>query len=329
MSLRSSSPALRVLWRIAKTLAAGACIAFVVARTNLVEVGSALGRVGSDALAVVALLAVSHVAALALRWRAALRSLGEAPRFLPLLGDLLVGTAYNSVLPSTVGGDVARAYRCATRAAHPPAALASIALERVVGFLCLAAVPFLGLALGARDAPAVFFGVTSAATAVFAILLVFLHVPLVLLARLVSLLSGRAGAFVAETAADLERVRPGGRFAVAGWSLVYQAFSMATFLVVSRSWPEPAPARAVLIGVPVAMILSALPVTIGGIGLRESLFVAVLGRLGVASGQALLMAAVWGFEWLALAIVGAVLVPATRLSPRETARPDGSPPARL
>jgi glycosyltransferase 2 family protein len=309
------SPRARVwLWRLVKVLAAFACIAFVLTRADLGQVGTAMRNVGARSLFVLAALAACHVVTLTLRWRAALRSLGEDPRFLPLMGDLLVGAAYNSVLPSTVGGDVVRAYRCATRVKHPPAAVASIALERVIGFLCLSVVPLLGLLLGSLDAPAILLSVSLAATAVFGALLAFLHVPLAVLGRIVAPVAPKIAAFVSETAADLRAVRTKGRLVVALWSMVYQALSMAFFLVVAGSWQAPASPQAVLIGVPIAMILSSLPITIGGIGLRESLFVAVLGKLGVPGGQALFMAFIWGIEWLVLALLGAVLVAATRLS---------------
>jgi uncharacterized membrane protein YbhN (UPF0104 family) len=278
-------------------------------------------KVGYQSLLVLAALAGCHVVTLTLRWRAALRSLGEEPRFLPLLGDLLVGAAYNSVLPSTVGGDLARAYRCATRVNHPPAAVASIALERVIGFLCLSIVPFLGLLLGQRDAPAIFLTVSFAATVAFGALLALLHLPLALLSRILEPVAPRIAAFVGETAADLRAVRAGGRLVVAGWSMVYQALSMAFFFIVASSWQEPAPTRAVLIGVPIAMILSSLPVTIGGIGLRESMFVAVLGPLGLSGAEALVLALVWGAEWLLLAIAGAAVLAGTRL-PGPESSPD-------
>src|SRR5664280_392133 len=173
------------LVRIVMVSAACGCSAFVVTRANPREVGTAMMRVGYRSLAVIAALAGCHVLTLTLRWRAALRSLGEEPRFLSLLGDLMVGAAYNSVLPSTVGGDVARAYRCATRVNHPPAAVASIALERIIGFLCLSIVPFFGLLLGQRDAPAIFLTVSFAATVAFGALLALLHVPLAFLSRII------------------------------------------------------------------------------------------------------------------------------------------------
>ncbi len=310
-----NAPRARVwLWRGAKGLAACACIAFVVSRVDPRQVGSAIADLGSGSLVVLVALAGSHVATLALRWRCALRSLGERVRFMPLLGDLLVGVAYNSILPSTVGGDVARAVRCATRVSHPPAAAASIALERVIGFLCLSVVPLFGLLFGSRDAPAVLLTVSVVATAAFGTLLAFLHAPLALLGRLLVPVAPGTGAFIGEMAADLRGVHARGRLAVAGWSMAYQVASMLSFAVVARSWESPATLRAVLVGVPVAMILSSLPVTIGGVGLRESLFVAVLGPLGLSGGLALFMAFVWGIEWLVFALIGAVLVVVTRLS---------------
>ena len=58
-----------------------------------------------------------------------------------------------------------------------------------------------------------------------------------------------------------------------------------------------------------------IPVTIGGLGLREGLFVAILGRLGVESDVALGLAAQWLASSVGFAIVGAVVALVSRPRP--------------
>ena len=132
------------------------------------------------------------------------------------------------------------------------------------------------------------------AAVAFVCFLVFLHVPLEILAAVVKPIHPGAGAFVAEAAGDVRRVHARARLVIAGWSFVYLALVMTSFVVVARAWSDPAPLRALLIGIPVAIILSTIPITIGGLGLRESLFVAILGKLDVSGAEALFLALFWG-----------------------------------
>ena len=74
-----------------------------------------------------------------------------------------------------------------------------------------------------------------------------------------------------------------------------------------------------MVGVPIVHVLSMVPITIGGLGLREGLFVAILGRLGVESDVALGLAAQWLASSLMFAIAGAV-VAVVDPSPRATVK---------
>ena len=67
---------------------------------------------------------------------------------------------------------------------------------------------------------------------------------------------------------------------------------------------------------PLVFVLSMVPLTLGGHGLREGLFVAILGGLGVPAGVALGLAA--GF--LAASVLVAALAAAEALAPGPVAR---------
>jgi uncharacterized membrane protein YbhN (UPF0104 family) len=61
-----------------------------------------------------------------------------------------------------------------------------------------------------------------------------------------------------------------------------------------------------------------LPLTIGGHGLREGVYLGVLGALGVLPGVALGLSALWLASSLLFAAIGALVVLQTR-KPRATA----------
>jgi glycosyltransferase 2 family protein len=302
-----------------------ACFVFIIRR---IRGGDFWGTVGAlDTSTVLALIALSFLLAvsLSLRWWSALRRLGEHVPFPAILGDLLVGMAFNSILPSTIGGDVARVYRSAMRVERPGAAFAAVALERVVGLLCLAVVPAAGLLIVPVTGQPVLLGIALGALVVFGALLAFLHVPIRLAGRALARLAPRLAASLTDTARDLRELPVRARLEVAGWSLLYQAFAMTSFFVVARRWHDPSAPSAILVGIPIALILSALPITIGGLGLRESLFVSILARFGMDPSRALTLAFTWGMQWLFLTLVGSLVLLVTHV--RRPARSPDAPAA--
>jgi uncharacterized membrane protein YbhN (UPF0104 family) len=313
------------LWTLAKVALVVACIAFVIGRVDAAALPSDLMTLGRESWGVLGGLAALHVLALGLRWRAALLQLGERVPLPAVLGDLLVGVTYNSLLPSTVGGDVVRAYRCATRVQRESSALASIALERVIGLLCLAAVPLVGLLATLHDAPRTLLFVSLGASAAFAVAVAGLHLPFQLTARVVPTAFPRLAAFARETAEGLRQIGPAARGRIAIWSLLYQALVAVSFVVVARALSTPHALRAVLVGVPIALVLAAIPISIGGFGVREGAFVAVLGPLGVTPSHALVMSLFWALEWLLIGVAGGVVIMVTRLAPRTWPTREPSP----
>ena len=62
-----------------------------------------------------------------------------------------------------------------------------------------------------------------------------------------------------------------------------------------------------MILMPPVILLSLLPVSIGGWGVRESVMVFVLGLIGIASEQALLLSVLLGLAGMAISLPGWIL----------------------
>ncbi len=228
-----------------------------------------------------------------IRWRRVLHYLGHAQDFRALMADMLVGRALNLVLPTQVGGDVARAVR-SSRRVGPGDAWAAVLYERLFGMLVLALFPALGLPFLRAEVPLGVGGSVLGSILVLVLVLGFadraLGLASVWTARLPTL---------SETLKSLRDAFRGGlssrsaRFETAFWSVLNHGLNFTMLILAALSWDQPGLVGAVLIGVPLALIAAMLPISFGGHGLRESLFVVMLGLLGVSSERALALSVVW------------------------------------
>jgi len=246
-------------------------------------------------------LVAGNVVAGAIRWRVLLHAYGATT--VPSLGRLVylyfVAFFYNNYLPGAVAGDVGRGV--VTREAFgdggATGALAVVLVERALGLFALFALLALGLAIagGSIDAGALWWwtalGVAGSCVLVAAI-------PIA--RRLAPHLPGP----LARIASRLPELRDRRAFAIAiGLSIVTQALiALAGWILLAALGPIDLGAS--LLVVPLAAATTFLPITVGGAGAREAVYVALCGRLfGMPEADAL--AASLGL-WLAHLAVGAL-----------------------
>ncbi len=305
----ASLPLRRILSALAKAALSGLLIALILWRVPLAKAFDGLASLSFAAILAALVLTFAFPAIAALRWKRALHRLGTQVPWVPLLADTLVSSTYNMLLPTQIGGDVVRALRCARRASRPSHAWSSALFERLVGLVALAllAVPGLAMAPGAR--PQITLAV--AAFASLAGILVFAApAPFRFAARLIAKRSQSVANLGSHLAEDLSGplATLSARLEMLAWSLLYQAVGLGLLAVVVLDWGRPDLCWAILGAVPLALVLTLLPVSIAGLGVRESLFVVLLGQFGVPSDRALSLALIWLASALLLALAGAVVV---------------------
>ncbi|MDB4973967.1 MAG: rane protein of unknown function [Myxococcaceae bacterium] len=234
-------------------------------------------------------------------------------RLRDLLIDQQIGTAYNIVLPSTVGGDVMRGLRAQQRLGGAGAGRAAVAwsavlLDRLIGLLALVLAPLTGLLLGLGPASGALLRVTAATVMVLLPLVVFAGRLSRLLASLARSRSERIYELATQISDVLELGVPAVRWRALFWSLAYQLSVYGFFHVAAFAFGIPLSVAftAIWIGLPLAFVLSTLPVTIGGLGLRESLFVGILGLCGVDAASALAFSILWSAQGLVTAAAGII-----------------------
>jgi uncharacterized membrane protein YbhN (UPF0104 family) len=126
---------------------------FLLTRVDLSHVKQVVDYVSLPLLAAgaAALLATSSPSAL--RWHVVLGAETTSPGPWTLLKIVLVGLFFNQVLPSGVGGDAVRAWRCHRLGIGVAAAIRSLVLDRVSGYLVLVVLFAAGLPVLLRVLP--------------------------------------------------------------------------------------------------------------------------------------------------------------------------------
>ncbi|MEI7892737.1 MAG: lysylphosphatidylglycerol synthase transmembrane domain-containing protein [Myxococcales bacterium] len=301
-------------WTAVKALATLGMVGVVLWKVPLREVGSRLAQLGPMDIALLVLVTVAQVGTGVVRWWRLLRRLGERVPFTSLFGDTLVGLLYNMFLPTAVGGDVVRAWRASKRVTRAHCAWSTSLYERLAGLVAMALSGALAATVAVGTLVKVPSSVRGLSLGLAVALVVLFFAASTPFRGLVRLLERRIpAAAVGELAGIVEDLEgglatAGARTEALGWSLLYQALGVVFVLVGARALGAPGHTVAIVVGVPLVHILSMIPVTLGGHGLREGLFVGVLGELGVAPEVALGLAAQWLMSSLGFALAGGAVV---------------------
>lgn len=246
----------------------------------------------------------------AARWDAVLRAMGIPSRLPTLLHHYLAGLFVGNFLPSTIGGDILRVRRLAAENGEGAGTFASVVLERLTGWLVL---PLLSLTALTLNAGLRHLGAASAvALAVDIVTLAGLTLLLVAVAHpgIGGRFAGTDGwrRFAGAIHLGLDRVRrhPGDVAAVLVSGVAYQAMVvLAAFLAARVLDIDHVGLTAVFAFFPAVAILQVLPITVGGLGVREWALVLFLHPLGVPDSRAVgLGLLVYGLT-LAVSLLGA------------------------
>jgi hypothetical protein len=228
-------------------------------------------RAAPLALGVAGLVVIAQFAVLVWRWQLVIRILGgKAIGFGPLA--LLLGHSFliGQVLPSSVGGDVARTVLL-SRSTGAAAAARSVICDRLLGFAALAllVVPTVPVIAEMIGSVAPFLTLTICALGTMTVAaLILAYSPTYGLPWL--------GRHVAAVAGDLRITLRSGKSGLLAMALGIGSSLLAVLLIYLIGSAIGADLRALdcLVLVPPALLVSALPISLGGWGVREGAMVA-------------------------------------------------------
>lgn len=115
-------------------------MAYLIWQANPAHVWQQWQNVNTELLGLAILLQFAGVALSAYKWGLILRTRGQGQPYRWLLESYLAGQFANNILPTTIGGDALRVTQLGRRIGSYSQASASVFMERLTGFLALAAI---------------------------------------------------------------------------------------------------------------------------------------------------------------------------------------------
>ncbi len=242
------------------------------------------------------------------RWQRVLAVFDANVPMRTLLSHSLAGQFVGNVLPSTIGGDVLRVSRSSKTVGSSDVAFASVAIERLTGFVALPLLTLVGILIkpSLLDVPHAWISIVIAGVTVLAlcvILFVAGHPHL----------AGRFEKhdnwmrFVGAVHIGVARLHrePKRAAGVLLAAVAYQASVVAAVWCAVHALGVSVPDAAVLAFIPAVAMAQVLPLSLGGIGIREGLLVLLLHPLGVPTGKAIGVGLLWYGITLLVSLLGA------------------------
>jgi glycosyltransferase 2 family protein len=224
-----------------------------------------------------------------------------------LLRILLVGWFFNQMLPTGIGGDAVRAWRCKLSGMSLTTAINSILLDRASGYFVLVVIYAISLpALLAIIADPlqqhllllVLAATTFALAALF--LIDWLPRPLLRLRLVVPLANLSIEA--RRVFLDVRRAVP-----IFGLAVVSIGLTILSAELAARCINLDLSFGRWLVVLPPVVLLQLLPVSLGGWGMREAALVVILGKLGIPGETALAASLCVGLSQILVGLPGGLI----------------------
>jgi len=250
------------------------------------------------------------------RWWLLLRPVGLVVPYLRMVAFYFIGMFFNFFLPTIVGGDAVKAILLSRETGAPARATMSVFMERNVGLLALLTIATVAAAI----APPVEVKGFS-----------LLHLTLVLFAGFVVanvvLADRRAYHFVdwlvaltplggirSRAASLYDAVVPyrearwrGVLLAAIAQSFLFQGVVILVVFLNANALACDIPVSALAVFVPLISLAGMLPISVNGLGIREALYVLLLGRIGVPDTVAFAIAVLYAAVTFAASLPGGVV----------------------
>jgi uncharacterized membrane protein YbhN (UPF0104 family) len=243
------------------------------------------------------------------RWELIMRALGVSLDWFAGWRILMISLWFNQVLPSSVGGDAVRMWLLRQRDVPWPDAVKGVAADRftaLIGLIVLmvAGLPLLLSRVSNQAAILAIGGLTLAGVVGTAVLLTLDRLPLP--KRLIAIPAigsfVRFGALVRFLLLQSER-----RGLLFGSALLIHVVTAVACFALARGVGAQLSVLDAGILIPPVILLTAVPISISGWGVREGAMVACLGLAGVPSEEALSVSLLLGAISVLVGVAGGVI----------------------
>lgn len=280
-------------------------LALLVSTVDTAALWAVVARSSIWVLAGVVLSLIALSLPQAWRWQMVLKSQGHHLPFLRMWSMNMAAHFFNQTLPSSIGGDAIRMFEGSRAGLPPRASVNSVLVDRFCGLVGLITVATAGQPFLVRliDDPVARLYMALVVAGGFATAMLLVAAGLRLPGRLKWRRIRHLAAFFEDLGALVRQPRrwlPVLAISVfVQLSLPVLVYALATSAEIDLSF------GACLAVVPSVILLTVVPISVGGWGVREGAMVVGLGFVGVAASDALAVSLLFGASAIAAGIPGA------------------------
>jgi uncharacterized protein (TIRG00374 family) len=211
----------------------------------------------------------------AIRWRALMRAHNMDPGFMRSLQLTWLGFFWSLVLPGVTGGDVVKAYAVVRTAQRRGVAVLIVLLDRIIGLLGLALLSGLVILFNLRNPE-----LRTVSTGILLFIVVMAGGGLLFFSRrlrrwsglkwFLGLLPFQTQVTQLDEALFHYRYHKGAMFGAIFLSLGTHAVNVGTFCFAGKALSLPVAWQHYFVFIPVMLMIAALPISVGGLGVFES-----------------------------------------------------------
>ena len=297
----------RALLLLAKAATSILLLYFSLRWVNVSALVDRLTRFEAGWITLALLLIAAQVALLAFRWRKIAIGTGAELPFGAALQFCFIAMFFNQVLPSTIGGDGARIWLFARKGAGWARATYSVLIDRIVGIFALALVVIACLPwtfelihdpIARAVLCAIGFGVVSGT-------LIFLLIGTVFrswfdrwpLTRHLSAASRIAATLCCSPSIGI----------IFAYSFAIHFLTIASAWCCIKAIAAPVGFAQVLFVMPPVLLISTIPVSIAGWGVRESSMIVAFAFAGLAQSDGLTLSILYGAASFIVGVAGGIV----------------------
>jgi hypothetical protein len=257
-----------------------------------------------------------YIALWAVRWHYIIRGSGERIDYRRVFTTTLIGNFFAMFLPEMVGSDLARMSEVSEERRTSARIVSTVLLDRVIGLISLMMMAVIGLALGfqhlEQEAPTITLLIVGLFVAMWIGWLVFFNRSI--MRRLNGLFSlpliNRVEAPIRSLYNSLHYLQTQPRLLVVSVAISFalQMAEVASVIFIARSLGIQVPVIYFFIFMPIIWVITMVPISISGLGVREGAFAFFFSQVGMPSENAIAVSLLYYFYKVISGIIGGLVI---------------------
>ena len=294
-----SNNSIKFLLRFAATVL---ILVLIMRSINAAQVWQVLKKTRLDYLAAALLLQFSSTAVSAYRWQLIMQNLYFGQNFAFYWRSYFKGMFFNQGLPTSIGGDAVRMLDIANRGFRKRDALYGVMVDRIIGLGALMSLTLLAYLLNPDLLPKqvhrpILLIISTGALGFFSIFFIKYFTWLNRFPKL---------AFISTIAERLHKALSSQRFLLVVASLLIPILALLGFFATGWALGLRFSLMTYFAIVPPALVLTVVPISVAGWGVREGALVGLFSLIGADKTAVLMMSLLYGLTLIIVSLPGLV-----------------------